>query len=341
MSKETISFIVPAFNAEEYIDESLRSILCQTDNEDEVILVDDGSADRTYSICQRIAEEYDNLKIIRKANGGVSSARNFGLDLATKKWIFFLDADDKLFNGAVKKLRKHLNDNIQFVASGYTTSKKNRKRNGTITEVSGDEIQQLLLCYSAHKHYIKKENRYDGMCLWPCWGKFFLREIINRNNIRFDNNLFLGEDLLFNLHYIQHIKRGLFVNEEIYYYRLSPTSVTGHFQRNRIRNTVILGNKLRRCLNNSPNMLLDYYRFMALRAIVCYREYFVHSDNIDSFEKRKEYFITFLRSENIKEAIDKSDYLYLSDGKKQRIKYALILFLMKHEKVDILMKCKI
>lgn len=338
MTKETISFIVPAYNAEKYIEECLRSILCQIDNEDEVILVDDGSADRTYVICQRMAEEYGNLKIIQKANGGVSSARNCGLDFATKKWVFFLDADDKLFDGAVKKLRKHLNDNIQFVVSGYTTSEKNMMRDGTITEVVGEKIQQLLLCYSAHKHYIKKKNRYDGMCLWPCWNKFFARDIINQNNLRFDTDLFLGEDLLFNLQYIKHIERGLFINEELYYYRLTPTSVTGHFQRNRISNTVTLGKKLRRCLSNSPSMLPDYYRFMALRAIICYREYFVHSDNTDSFEKCKEDFITFLRNENIKEAIDKSDYLYLSDGKKQRIEYAWILFLLKYGKVDILMK---
>ena len=90
MSVETISFIVPAYNAEEYVGESIKSILHQIDNEDEVILVDDGSTDRTYHICKKIAEEYNNLKIIHKANGGVSSARNCGLDFARKKWVFFL-----------------------------------------------------------------------------------------------------------------------------------------------------------------------------------------------------------------------------------------------------------
>lgn len=340
MSVETISFIVPAYNAEEYIDESIRSILCQTDNEDEVILVDDGSTDKTYVICQRIAEEYSNLKIIHKVNGGVSSARNCGLDIATKKWVFFLDADDKLFDGAVEKLKEHLNDNIQFVVSGYTTSIKNKMRDGAISEVSGNKIQQLLLCYSAHKHYIKKKNRYYGMCLWPCWGKLFRRDTINQNRLRFDTDLFLGEDLLFNLHYIKHIESGLFINEELYYYRLNSASVTGHFQRNRINNTIKLGNKLRDCLGNIPCVKMDYYRFMALRAIICYRDYFVHSDNTDSFEKRKEGFIKFLRNEIIEEAIDRSDYLYLSDGKKQKLEYACILFLLKHKKVDILMKHK-
>ena len=340
MSVETISFIVPAYNAEEYVGESIKSILHQIDNEDEVILVDDGSTDRTYHICKKIAEEYNNLKIIHKANGGVSSARNCGLDFARKKWVFFFDADDKLFDGAVKKLKKHLNDNTQFVVSGYTTSVKNKLRDGAISEVSGNKIQQLLLCYSAHKHYIKKKSRCDGMCLWPCWGKLFRRDTINQNGLRFDTDLFLGEDLLFNLHYINHIESGLFINEELYYYRLNPASVTGHFQKNRISNTIKLGNKLRDCLGNTPWVKMDYYRFIALRAIICYRDYFVHSDNMDSFEKRKEGFIKFLKNETIEEAIKNSDYLYLSDGKKQKIEYAWILFLLKHKKIDILMKHK-
>ena len=91
-----ISIIIPVYNREKYIEECLNSILSQTFNDYEILLIDDGSNDNTGIICDKYAEENKKIKVFHKKNGGVSSARNLGLRCAKGKWIIFVDSDDVL-----------------------------------------------------------------------------------------------------------------------------------------------------------------------------------------------------------------------------------------------------
>ena len=91
-----ISIIVPVFNTEKYLTEAIQSVISQSYTDWELILIDDGSTDSSPDICERFSSEYENIKVLHKPNGGLSSARNKGLEIATGDFIFFLDSDDIL-----------------------------------------------------------------------------------------------------------------------------------------------------------------------------------------------------------------------------------------------------
>ena len=96
MSSTKISVIIPAYNAEHTIDRAVGSLLVQDIDEIEIIIVDDGSTDETFAVCEELAESDMRVRIVRKKNGGVSSARNAGLEVAHGEYVMFLDADDVL-----------------------------------------------------------------------------------------------------------------------------------------------------------------------------------------------------------------------------------------------------
>ena len=108
MLNDTVSIIVPIYNKEKYLEKCLDSILGQTYRDLEIILVDDGSTDNSLAICQRYAEKDLRIKIYHKPNGGVSSARNLGLEKSTGTLISFADPDDSLHAECIERLKRVL-----------------------------------------------------------------------------------------------------------------------------------------------------------------------------------------------------------------------------------------
>jgi len=114
-----ISIIVPVYNVDNYLCQSLNSIISQTCVSWECILIDDGSSDNSGSICEGFAHKDTRFKVIHKENGGVSSARNLGIEKAQGKWLYFCDADDTLVPQALDILLDGEKENCQFVMAGY------------------------------------------------------------------------------------------------------------------------------------------------------------------------------------------------------------------------------
>ena len=98
-----VSVVIPVYNAEKYIHKCIDGILSQTYHNTEIILVDDGSADNSLSICKEYAQKDSRIRVFSKENGGVSSARNMGMDEATGCYLMFLDSDDWLENDTIEK----------------------------------------------------------------------------------------------------------------------------------------------------------------------------------------------------------------------------------------------
>ena len=109
--KDLISVIIPAYNVEKYITRCMESLINQTYTNLEIILVDDGSTDNTSQICDKYAQKDDRIKVIHKQNGGQSEARNQALDIATGKYITFLDSDDYLSEDYIEYMYKLLKNN--------------------------------------------------------------------------------------------------------------------------------------------------------------------------------------------------------------------------------------
>lgn len=189
-----ISVIVPAYNAEKTIDRCISSVL-EKNNDVECIVINDGSKDDTVKILYQLSNDYKNLRVIDIPNGGVSHARNVGMEAATREWILFLDADDELVEGWYDIVFKQISNNDDDIfLFEYLNDVPGKKRFVTKYSVQSrlkitrHEINRLLLTTPE---------------LNTCWGKVFRRELIEDNQIAFLNEIKFGEDAIF----IQNICR--------------------------------------------------------------------------------------------------------------------------------------
>lgn len=188
MDKCRLSIIVPVYNAEEYLDRCLISILEQEFASYEVILVDDGSTDSSPLICDRYSSVDPRFRTVHKENGGVSSARNAGLDLAKGEYVMFVDSDDSLLPDSLEMMMEHVTGE-DIVVGGYTVY---------ICGVPGREV----LPNEARSYRGEDMNRfYNGNIRRNCemldapWSKIFRRKSIG--GLRFCEDLSYAEDKLF------------------------------------------------------------------------------------------------------------------------------------------------
>lgn len=187
-----VSIIIPVYNAASYIERCVQSILLQDVKNRELILVDDGSKDNSGAICNTIAAEHDNVQVIHQPNGGVSSARNTGLDHATGEWIAFVDADDQVPPDALGQFEKALESNPE--ADYHTFNIRTTGLDGIVTSFSYSD------CVLTPEELLSKILKYE-ICVGPV-AKLFRKSTIDKLGLRFNTNLRIGEDLVFNLDYI-------------------------------------------------------------------------------------------------------------------------------------------
>ena len=211
-----VSVIVPVYKVpEKYLRQCIESIQNQTLKEIEIILVDDGSPDDCGKICDEYATIDNRIKVIHKENGGVSSARNKGLDVAAGKYIMFVDSDDWLEINAVENLVLYYNiSQAGLVVCGYYK--------GLEKIVINDKKKRKMLRYDIPMAIAGKYNYVMGYL----WNKLFLRDIIELDHIRFDEDLFVCEDNLFCQKYAVRCSVAVCVPMALYHYRINAKSVT-------------------------------------------------------------------------------------------------------------------
>lgn len=196
-----ISIIVPVYNAEYTINRCINSILNQTFYDWELLLIDDGSKDNSKCICDIYAAKDKRIKVFHKENGGVSSARNLGLDNAKGKWITFIDSDDCIYENIFNLISSHDEDLLIF---NYDID-----YNGIIQ--GGESIPHYYNSYPIKT--ILNKYIYIELFRTP-WSKFFKRHLIN--TLRFDTRIAIGEDSLFVLKYFQRCKSFFFFEQKYY-----------------------------------------------------------------------------------------------------------------------------
>lgn len=205
MSEPKISIIIPAFNVEQYIQRCLESILRQTYTEWEVILIDDGSTDSTGIICDDYAAHHSRIKVIHKDNGGVSSARNIGIEASLGDWITFVDGDDALLPDAISRFVDGVKGNPDILMHCFKFIRNNHGNLSEINQYTGlmtaDKFFEGILNYS----------------LYPVpFAKLFHKSIAKR--FSFDSRLKIGEDLIYNLRCADYSKVIEFHNANVYEY---------------------------------------------------------------------------------------------------------------------------
>ena len=212
-----VSIIIPVYNAEFYLKRCLDSVVVQTYQNIEVILIDDGSVDKSSEICDEYKFKDNRFVVIHnKYNKGVSAARNTGVDYASGKYICFIDSDDFVKNNYVEILCENMKKGYEMVCCNYLDVSK--YGNVTCKDFGNKELTKRYL--------IKSVIKGTGGVLW---NKMFVNDIIINNQLKFDESLFMCEDLIFILTYIQYVKRWIYIDKTLYIYnRLSKTSVSSN-----------------------------------------------------------------------------------------------------------------
>ena len=215
---EKVSLIVPVYNGEKSIERCAGSILNQDYPELELILVDDGSRDRSWKIIQAIAAADHRVKAIHQENGGVSSARNRALAEASGAYVQFADVDDWLPMDATKMLVREMEAQSAELVVGdfYRVVDGNVSEKGSI-EMGG----ALTLQQYANAMMLSPADLYYGVL----WNKLYRRDIIEQYSIRMDENISYSEDMIFNLEYLLHVKSVAILKAPVYYYQYTKGSL--------------------------------------------------------------------------------------------------------------------
>lgn len=211
MTQPIISVIVPVYNVAHYLKQCIESIINQEGNI-EVILVDDGSPDESPSICDEYAQKDNRIHVIHKQNGGVSSARNAGLDAAQGEWIWFVDGDDYITNNAFKELKNIINqnDDTDLICFSHLRLRKNQTTTINIKNANNLPKNTFLEIYHSYLNQTM----------------LFKHTLIKNINLKFSENIKLGEDLEFQYKYLLFCKHPIQYNKHLYVYRLRESSAT-------------------------------------------------------------------------------------------------------------------
>lgn len=211
-----ISIIIPVYNSEKYLRECLDSVLAQIYTDFEVLLIDDGSTDASGAICEEYATRDARFKVFHKENGGVSSARNLGIEKAKGEWITFVDSDDVLTPSYTYSFFP-LERNVDFILQGVVLL-FDQKKNKLLFQFKQEEYLSLI-------QFLNKYTLYEFFA--GPWAKLFsVRILKSNNNLRFKEFMSWGEDVMFNLEYIKHCKSIKTVVKSEYCYRQIETGLS-------------------------------------------------------------------------------------------------------------------
>lgn len=207
----TISVIIPVYNAEKYLRKCLESLLNQSFKHFEVIIVDDGAKDGSSFICDEYAEKDVRFNVYHIKNGGVSNARNYGINKAKGTYITFIDSDDFVSVDFLENLIKVTRNNTDFVLSGisYFGGDYSDSKTEKLTDREYDIGTNFQDCYSV----ITMPTITSPCC------KLYKREIIVKHKLSFNNNLTYGEDRDFNIRFLPNINTVCSCSYIGYHYR--------------------------------------------------------------------------------------------------------------------------
>lgn len=310
---DKISVILPCYNSEKYIEKCIESILNQTYQNTEIIIVDDGSTDHTLKILEKYKKENNKISIIKKKNTGVSDSRNIGIKEAKGKYIMFVDSDDFLELDAIEKLYLNIKNNkVNIVRGRY-------KR----IRLKEQFIEDKISIYNGKSKNKIIYNILSGNIPCYVWLLIINKEILLKYDIKFDKNLKIMEDTLF---YVQLLEKEdiYFCDDIIYNYVENVNSATGN-----IKNTLITYKEMlyaeKKILEElkKNNLLDDKLKEVAIKKIVIngvcnctwklykgknielFNQYLSYIDNNDQIKK----LITSVKLTNVR--FDKKLVIYL------------------------------
>jgi glycosyltransferase involved in cell wall biosynthesis len=217
------SVVIPVYNTEKYLPCCIESVLSQSFTDFEVLLIDDGSTDGSGDICDAYAEKDTRVRVFHKQNGGVSSARNLGLDNAKGEWVVFIDGDDLLADNALEYLMNDAVDDVDMVYGGI---RKFDEKNDDLETIPVIQKERLSVEQAVDAFIAPKQRNGD----WQRYmiNRIYRMSIIRRFRLRFCTNIYYKEDGLFVVQYLCRCQNSVVcVPEIVYLYRQVANSAMG------------------------------------------------------------------------------------------------------------------
>lgn len=241
-----ISVIIPVFNSEKYLQNTLDSLRNQTYSDFEAIIIDDGSTDSSGLIADEYAKNDKRFRVIHVANSGVSKARNLGIEESVGEWIYCLDSDDVMEKTMLQSMIEASYENDMVVSSISVEMVAEKKSisvcNDNIVLKNKDEIGNYLVSMDGTK---------KDLLLNYLWNRLMKRDIIVGNNIRFNEEVQLGEDFLFICEYLKFCKSVILLNQCLYKYYIRPnSSLAGKFNINEHARRLLMREAFSKLLNS-------------------------------------------------------------------------------------------
>lgn len=315
----TISIIMPVYNCQDYVSEAIESVIKQSWKQWEMIIVDDGSNDKSGEICDKYAENDLRIRVLHCNNGGVSEARNRGILEASGEFIQFIDGDDKLKEDAMEIIIKEMeleNQEIDLIIFGYETFPKQivksivRKMKIDSKDAIAENFDLLFPNHLLHS---------------PC-NKLYKRSIISQNHLVFPLDMSMGEDLMFNLAYIKCINRACVIPEVLYDYRRNiSNSLTSTFRKDMVETQFRLKKEVDKTFGNHKVVLKQTDKMFAenffngLKAVS-------YQDGLTKYEKKV----------LIDTWISNPDYLEVYFRSNLARKGMLMNYMIKTKKIDLM-----
>lgn len=285
-----ISIIIPIYNTEKYLHTCIESVLNQEYREFELILVNDGSTDASGAICDTYAKQDSRVKVFHKENGGVSSARNLGLEKAQGRFISFVDSDD-------------------YIGSDYLKIFVESEKADMIISIEERDIERWGFGVFSSKditydHLTFFFGNYFGMIC----RKFYKKEIIENNSLRFDETIRFMEDAIFNLNYAMNCEKYSIIGQLPYHYEYRPDSMSHIFDIDYARNIYIKYNVQCQFVNrfiheDNKNVFVELklYNFM-----LAYSYNLYHLESRCLFNTIKDLFFVYI-DDDVKALIEADD----------------------------------
>lgn len=268
---ELVTIIVPVYNVEKYINECVDSLIKQTYKNIEIVLVNDGSKDKSGAICDNYAASDARIKVIHKQNEGLGFARNTGLKVAQGKFVTFIDSDDKADADLVEKLVNGIYEvNGDTCIGGF----KRISENGVVSfEESYDKA-----VFEGKNVYNKlfarmlgsAPDKHDAIRM-SVWNVMYSMDIIRKHSIEFPSErVFISEDIIWDSEYYKYAQKAIVIDSTAYNYRITPGSLTQKYKPDMLEKICALYNEMCNRLPSDKEKIARLQRqfFVNLRACI-------------------------------------------------------------------------
>lgn len=321
--KDKLTIIVTLYKMEDFIDTCMKSLLGQTRKHFRILMIDDGSPDRSGEIAESYAKEYDFVDVIHQDNQGLAGAWNTGIKNTKTEWISFVDADDWVEPDYVETLcHAFENEASKFnvVLFDYYREYKNSTVVAKFDTKSGRLTDSQLLELKKAIFFRFEKNRRNGPYDAPvAWGKAYRTAFLIDNNILFTVSLRKGQDRAFNSELISRAGEVYYICKPIYHYVYRQDSRTNRYDKN-VPNLVAMEIKTEQDVIKRCGLKDEVYEvhncYIATRLYSCMRLYFFNDNNPEPYDEKVKKLSAFINTEPFKTALTEVNIGLLSSQEK-------------------------